>query len=290
MLFQTLATLAAGASLASAVAIEPRASIMDFDGKGSPVTFAFPAARGFIASKAKDAPCGGVPVGKRTPFPLSGGDVALSQKTNIDNLNILYTKDSDPSRFHAFSSYTQTITNIGAGHYCTKGPDFAQMGFKAGDDATLLLIYQLDGEKGYNYHCADVSLVESAGFKAQSEYVCGNYTSTLNVASKEDSMNINAFDAGTMGANPHKGDENINTSSNVNNSGANASSSSSKKDGLSAAAGGGIGAGVTVAVIGAVLAALYAVGRLHFGKRDPLALRNTQSQTSSTQDLKEVRV
>lgn len=168
------------------------------------------------------------------------------------------------------------------------------MGFKAGDDATLLLIYQLDGEKGYNYHCADVSLVETAGFKAQSEYVCGNYTSTLNVASADDSMKLNAFEVGTQGTNPHKDDPNINTSSNVNggssSGGASASSSSTHKDGLSAAAGGGIGAGVTLAAVAAVLAALYAVGRVHFGKRDPLALRNTQSQTSSTQDLKEVRV
>jgi hypothetical protein len=55
---------------------------------------------------------------------------------------------------------------------------------------------------------------------------------------------------------------------------------SSSGSGLSAAAGGGIGAGVTIAVIGAILAALYAVGRVHFGKRQVL-LSDSASSTNS---------
>lgn len=53
------------------------------------------------------------------------------------------------------------------------------------------------------------------------------------------------------------------------------SASSGSSDSLSAAAGGGIGAGVTLAVIGAILALLFATKRLTTGKRSGAAAAAT---------------
>lgn len=99
----------------------------------------------------------------------------------MTDVQFFYSNSSDPKKFHnVFRSYGATAVNkLGAGHFCAKAPDFAAAGLKAGDPATVLVIYQLEGRNEYNYHCADVNLVDAAGFKASTEYVCGNYTSIL---------------------------------------------------------------------------------------------------------------
>lgn len=74
---------------------------------------------------------------------MSGGEIALVQQTDAQNVNILWTSESDPTRFHSFSTYSNSIREIGAGHYCQGAPDFSTLGFSEGDNATLLVIYQV---------------------------------------------------------------------------------------------------------------------------------------------------
>lgn len=74
---------------------------------------------------------------------IAGGDVALIQQTDATNVNILWTSESDPTLFHSFSTYSNSILDIAAGHYCQDAPDFSSLGFAEGDNATLLVIYQV---------------------------------------------------------------------------------------------------------------------------------------------------
>jgi len=219
----------------------------------------------------------------RTKFPLTGGDVSLTQSTNIDNLNILWYKGDNPTKFHSFSTYTNTITDIAAGHYCAPGPDFTSLGFSSGDLATLLLIYSLDGQETFYYQCADVELVDTASFTEPS-FVCGNYTSELKVASSEDSLKLGTDMVQAMGTgmvHPSTGAAAAATAA----ANANSNSHSAKSSGLTAAQGGGIGAGVTLAVVALLLGALYAVGRVHFGRRQV-----TLDDSSSTNSIMKQRV
>jgi hypothetical protein len=203
-------------------------------------------------------------MGTRAQFPVSGGQISLTQSSDIDNLNVLWYKGDNPERFHAFSSYTNTITDISSGHYCQAAPDFKELGFSAGDKATLLLIYALDGQDTMHYQCADVELVDVASYNAPA-YMCGNYTTELNIASEEDSMKLTEIKSSGSTSNPHT----------------NSVSQSSSDGGLTVAQGGGIGAGATAAFFVLLLGALYAVGRVHFGKRHAPVSLDDASSTSS---------
>lgn len=187
-------------------------------------------------------------------------------------MTILWTKGAEPTRFHQFATYGEnTVTDISAGHYCAKGPDFKSLGLKAGDDATMLVIYKLDGQKAKNmyYHCADITLVDD--WVKPENFMCGNYTEVLNVASDADSLTLTGNE-GTSGLAPPNDD---------NHAGVNAAATAAKSGSkLSNAAAGGIGAGVTVAVVLAALGVLFALGRLHFGKRKVL-LHDAASTSSS---------
>ncbi|AAW42661.1 hypothetical protein AnigIFM56816_003264 [Aspergillus niger] len=266
-------TAAMAASAASAISVQRRAAITDFD--TSPVAFAFPEPRGFSASTASEAPCGGFDPVNRTSYPLSGGDVALIQQTDATNVNILWTSESDPTLFHSFSTYSNSILDIAAGHYCQDAPDFSSLGFAEGDNATLLVIYQLDGADTYYYQCADVSLVSATSFTTDEQYVCGNYTSELEIASSEESLHLGntttseSTSSGTTGT--------ASTSSGSTNPHVSSSSSGSK---LSAAEGGGIGASVTIFVFAVIAGLLWWSGLLRFGKKKQAVVHDHESVSS----------
>lgn len=214
----------------------------------------------------------------------ANGQISLLQETAVDDLNFLWYKGSNPTKFHEFSTYTNTIADIGAGHYCGHAPDFSSLGFVDGDVATLLLIYYLDGQKEWYYQCADVKLVETSSYVKTADYVCGNYTSELEVASEADSLQLNGGSSLTSATMPadmvHPTTGAAAAAASV--TGSSSSSSSVNTDsGLSAAEGGGIGAGVTFGVIALILAALYATGRVHFGRRNaPVSLDSSSSSSS----------
>ncbi|WVQ81874.1 hypothetical protein IAT38_004001 [Cryptococcus sp. DSM 104549] len=299
MLFNALA-ISLAASAVSAISVQRRAQITDFE--TSPVSFAFPEARGFQASDAATAPCGGYAPGNRTSYPITGGDIALTQQTEAENVNILYTNEANPTKFHSFSTYSDSILEIGAGHFCQKAPDFAALGFKEGDDATLLVIYQLSGSSGFYYQCADINLVSATGFTTTEQYVCGNYTSTLDVASDEESLHLGNdastnYTSSSTGSGSHSNSSSSTTSSVVADAsstagvaGAGAESASSSSDsGLSAAAGGGIGAGVTIFVVAVLAGLLWFSGLLRFGRKK-VQLQADHDSVSSGVPIKEHRV
>jgi hypothetical protein len=221
----------------------------------------------------------------------AGGEVSFTQLTDVHNVNILYALESDPDAFHDFSTYSNSLTSLGAGHYCSSGPDFSSLGATVGQDVTLLAIYQLDSSsRDFFYQCADIRLVDSTSF-TQPEHVCGNYTSTLDVASTADSLKLNGDDyteasAGTTYQDNHPvvGNE---TSTSTDSASDSASSSPSSSSGLSPAAGGGIGAAVAIVVLAALAAAAYFAGYVRFGKQEKKKpTGDNVSETSSFPNMK----
>ncbi|WWC59838.1 uncharacterized protein I303_102400 [Kwoniella dejecticola CBS 10117] len=173
---------------AQAAVVAPRAaSISEFS--ASPVEFTYPTPRsGFLVNNATTYPCGGLPVGDRTAYPLSGGKVSLDIDTLAANVNLLYANSSDPKTFHEFSTFANTLLDVSEGGWCGEGPDFGELGLSAGSDVTLLAIYQLYGNKTYFYHCADINLVEDNSYTAPNNFACSNSSAVLETASGEDSM------------------------------------------------------------------------------------------------------
>ncbi|OCF32822.1 hypothetical protein I316_05458 [Kwoniella heveanensis BCC8398] len=271
MLFQAI-TVSAVAVVASAISIDRRAAITDFT--SSPVGFSWPPARGFSADTATKAPCGGFAAGTRADYPVNGGEIALTSRAQVDNVNILWTNESDPTRFHSFSTYAHSLLDLGAGHYCQSAPDFASLGFNEGDDATLMIMYQLENSTtDYYYECADIKLVAADGFRASQQYVCGNYTSTLNEASEDESMKVGSTKSSSTTSAP------VSVASETS-SASESESSSSSDSGISAAAGGGIGAAVAIVVIAVLAAGAYVAGYVRFGKKQPVVLADHASDST----------
>jgi hypothetical protein len=219
--------------------------------------------------------------------------MSFLQLTEVHNVNVMYSLTGNPDKFHDFSTFTNSITSLGAGHYCAPGPDFSSMGGTVGQDVTLLAIYQLDNSsRSFFYQCADIRLVESASF-TQPEHTCGNYTTELEVASAEDSLKLNGNDfteasAGNSGyMDNHPEVDGVDTTSTSSDTTSDSSSSSSSSSTLSPAAGGGIGAAVAIVVVAALAVAAYFAGYVRFGKQQKKrVVRDDMSETSSLPNMK----
>ena len=62
---------------------------------------------------------------------------------NFSNVNVLYTNETNPTRFHQFTQYGDSLIDLGAGHYCPIFPNFGSLGYQAGQDVTLLVLLQV---------------------------------------------------------------------------------------------------------------------------------------------------
>ncbi|WRT64409.1 uncharacterized protein IL334_001341 [Kwoniella shivajii] len=260
-------------SVTSAISIDRRAAISEFT--SSPLGLSWPPTRGFSASSAQKAPCGGFSAGSRVDYPFTGGDISLTSRTLVDSVNVMWTNETDPTRFHAFSTYADTLKELGAGHYCQPAPDFTSLGLKEGDDVTIMIMYQLNGTETYYYDCADINLVPTIGFVASQSYMCGNYTSTLEVASDDESLHLNSNGESAVASSS--------TPTGAATSQATAASSSEaslSNSGLSAGAGGGIGAGVTIIVLALLGAAAYILGYVRFGKKKSIVFPDHASDST----------
>lgn len=232
------------------------------------ISFMFPDGREPVAGQYHKQPCGTSPVGTITDFPLTGGKISTGQKAPTDNVNYLWSKfvDGDDYEFKTYGA--ATITDLSAGHYCSNAPDFASLGFKAGDKATLMIMYQNDGPPGkgfnkrWNFQCADVKLVDN--WVEPSDFMCGNIGNETRVASTEQTMDVT-----------------ISPTSMANQRAAANAAAAAASSGLSAPEAGGIGAGVAIGVVLLALGALWASGLVRFGRKNNVHLHDDRSSVSS---------
>ncbi|GAA6040023.1 hypothetical protein JCM8097_004743 [Rhodosporidiobolus ruineniae] len=272
MLTSALSLIAAAAVVHGAALSKRADSITDYT--SSPASWSYPSSRGFNAATASQYSCGGIAApSTRQDYPLTGGQVVFESQTFVSNVNMLLVNNSNPTTFHEFSTFSNTILDMSKGSACMEAPDFGAMGWTAGTPVTLLAIYQLYGNDTYFYQCADINLVETSSYTAPS-YSCSNTSAIFAVASDDDSMvlagsNYAAAQAGIDGqtvalvAATAAGDIAAATVTVTPTAVASSSSSS----GLPAAAGGGIGAGVTIAVIGLLLAFATFSGVISLGRK-----------------------
>lgn len=219
-------------------------------------------------SQTFKGPCSGSSLGERTEFPLSGGKVFLSQRKAVDNINFLWTGDVSQEP-HEFKTYgEETVIDAEAGHVCADGPDFASLGFKAGDVATLMVMYQADGppkkgtDKRWQYLCSDVTLTDKKDVGAD---VCVN-AGEQRLAQPDEIMDV------TLSSDFSK---------NGNKKGSAAAASVQSSSGLTPTEAGGIGAGVTVGAFLLLAGLLFALGYRLKHKNKERIIMDCGSSTSS---------
>ncbi|CAK9780350.1 hypothetical protein CC85DRAFT_287910 [Cutaneotrichosporon oleaginosum] len=251
----------------------------------SAISFIFPEGREPVKGETHKQPCGGSVNGPLTKYPLKGGKLSFGQHEATDNVNFLWSKyivndGGDDYEFKTYGEYT--VSDLSSGHYCANGPDFAAQGFKAGDKATLMVVFQKDGapikNKGFTkrwwFQCADVELVDN--WTEPEDFMCGNYYSTneTRVLDAERSMEFTVSpDSRPNGARDLARADARGTL---------------PADDMPAAKAGGIGAGVTAGVFLLALGALWAFGALRFGRKKSVAIRDDASSASSV-PVKQVR-
>ena len=201
--------------------------------------------------------------------------MSVQSLTMVANMDILYVNSSNPTAYHQFKSYTDTVLDMSSGTYCAPAPDFSSLGLAAGSDVTLMLFYQLYGAETYYYRCADLTLVATSDYTAPS-YTCSNSTTVLDVSSdsvsegdKVDGQTVSVYGtAATIAAT------------------ATVTTTAKSGSGMSAAAGGGIGAAVTAVVLLSVLAAGVVLGVVKIGRRRQLRLVEDDQSVNSRVPLK----
>ncbi|ODO10905.1 hypothetical protein I350_01504 [Cryptococcus amylolentus CBS 6273] len=223
--------------------------------KQSPVEWIYPPPRsGFNASVANYAGCGDMPAGSRTYFPMSGGQLSFNSLTVAADISILHVAQINPVSFHSWTASGVNIEDMSPGEFCAPAPDF-ESSYEVGDQLTMIIMYQLYGDKTDYYDCADITLIETSNYTAPS-YTCSNTSSLLTMAS---SVSTSAGQDKSVYANGTSSS----TSSSVT---VTTTAGVSNGSGLSAAKGGGIGAVCGVAFAAALVGAAYALGYLRFKK------------------------
>lgn len=206
-----------------------------------------------------------------TDYPLTGGKISMGQGSPTDNVNFLWSKfvDGDDYEFKTYGA--PTIVDLSRGHYCSNGPDFSSLGFKAGDKATLMIIYQADGPPGkgfnkrWNFQCADVNLVDN--WAEPQNFMCGTIGNETRVGTAEQTMDVTV------------------SPESMPNAGQGGRSASTD---MAPAKAGGIGAGVTAGVFLLALGALWATGCLRLGRKKNIQIDDDRSSASSV-PVKQVR-
>ncbi|BEJ14227.1 hypothetical protein CspHIS471_0314010 [Cutaneotrichosporon sp. HIS471] len=251
------------------VAIDPRYAANVNANAPAAISFIFPDGREAVEGSTHKQPCGGSTNGPLTDYPLTGGKLSFGQHASTDNVNFLWGKyidgDSDNYEFKTYGEYT--VADLSAGHYCANGPDFSSQGFKAGDKATLMAVYQADGPPGkgfnkrWNFQCADVKLVDN--WTQPDGFMCGNYyaTNETRVTTAEKAMDFTVSPS---------------SQPNAGQGGASAAALAQ----MEPTKAGGIGAGVTAGIFLLAIGALWATGLMRFGRKS-IAIRDDASSASS---------
>ncbi|KAJ3521354.1 hypothetical protein NM208_g13328 [Fusarium decemcellulare] len=251
LLLLGLASFAVAQSEGESQADESSASVTD-DEMG-PAAFMWPPDRVWSGDMDNQAPCGSrASPGNRTDFPITGGAVSLVAQDDYYNTKISISYSDDPESNDDFETLieSKSISDLNPGHTCVE-LDKLSSSVKAGDKATLQVIYRADWDAPHNqtfYACADITFVEESNFNFK--IPCFNATEP-----GEDDKEAGAT------TNPTATATHRSTSSHGSDSSSDESSSDSSSSGGSSKLSGGAIAGI---VIGAVAGAALILGAAFF--------------------------
>lgn len=206
----------------------------------------------------------------------------------------LHVLTKDPQSIDDFQYLFPNITQVYGGTTCLQAPNFGSMGLAAGSPLTFMVTFQvgqrrpvvlllrLHIQRGPNcsfpspsvlfvrhwqtgpsrvstFQCADVNLVETNTWVAASEYECKNFTRSTQTRGNGNTAAVSADAPAASG----------NSGSSSSGSGPSTGTlNSTSESGISKAAAGGIGAGVTLAIMAAIVAVLAFTGFVSFGKKN----------------------
>ncbi|KAK0112896.1 hypothetical protein ONS95_014615 [Cadophora gregata] len=191
----------------------------------------FPAARGFDEDKLGTFPCGGQDTVSttRTPWPLTGGQIALEMGHIDANVEVLIGVGNDPGS--SFDTVLRpTFMEQGLGAFCMTGMDIpSSLGMMNGMNATIQVVTNGDPDGGL-YNCADITFSSTAMMAGMD--ICKNATG---VTASEAPMGGNPNVTNSISTNT----ESVSPSSTSGAPGASASSAASA-GGVGNAWGGGL--------------------------------------------------
>ncbi|GJN89858.1 hypothetical protein Rhopal_002847-T1 [Rhodotorula paludigena] len=147
------------------------------------VSWSFPGSRGWIEGGSNTGPCNTISYAgadNSTTFPLTGGDLSVALTRDVYNLTISAARASESGELSAFEQVLPMQDHTFSGEQCFDAPDFASLGYAAGDAVTLSIVGYGGPSNVSIYQCADLQLVNAADFTAPADFTCQNVTrSTL---------------------------------------------------------------------------------------------------------------
>ncbi|GAA5857589.1 hypothetical protein JCM8547_004283 [Rhodosporidiobolus lusitaniae] len=242
-----LPILAAASATALPNSLEKRAA----PGRPGAVGFEYPPLRGWIQDTTSVEPCGGVALGGRINYPISGGDISLVLQRDAFDIQVSYSGSADPSSNSDFSPLIPVLEQSYSGSKCFSAPDFSSLGFSVGDVVTLQVNYLTGPKNSSLFQCADVTLMAAQGYVADTEFTCANVTSSTQTRSQGGSSSAAAEASGSSSS----------------SRGSSSSSSSSNDEPVSPLGAGFIGAGVTIVVFALIAAGAVFAGFAKVGSR-----------------------
>jgi hypothetical protein len=117
---------------------------------------AFPPSRGSDAAVARIGPCQGYEIGGRVEYPLNGGRVSWTATRDIEDITLAYATKEDASSQDDFTNISSNFGRGYVGSRCVEGPDFAALGFSAGDQVTLQWSFKAGPQKSQSFEVSAV--------------------------------------------------------------------------------------------------------------------------------------
>ncbi|CAG8961016.1 hypothetical protein HYFRA_00002556 [Hymenoscyphus fraxineus] len=165
-------------------------------------TLSYPAVRGFDEDKLDQFPCGSIDTvsATRTPWPLTGGSIALEMGHSSSTIQVTIAFGNDPGS--SFNTIIQRpISQTGLGSFCLTGITLPSgVNVTSGTNATIQVITNGDPSGGL-YNCADITFSSTA--TGPSSDVCKNNTgATATLAASQRQPNETTSGSTTGGATP----------------------------------------------------------------------------------------
>jgi len=143
----------------------------------------FPKVRDFNEDTLDQFPCGGynTPSTARTPWPLTGGQIALRMGHSQSHIEVLIALGNDPGS--AFNTILRpTFLQTGLGAFCMTGLTLpSTFNVSEGTNATIQVITNGDPAGGL-YNCADITFSSTAAAAGSCQNATGVTVGTATIS------------------------------------------------------------------------------------------------------------
>lgn len=144
----------------------------------------YPPSRGSDPLTSRIGPCQGYEVGGRIEYPLSGGRFSWENIRDTNQVQLAWSRSTNPTSQGDFTPAGQNVSTSWVGTQCVAGPNFAELGFAAGDEVTVQMSYITGPGRWSMYECVDLRLVSASDYAALNMTIpCENHVLTTQTRS-----------------------------------------------------------------------------------------------------------